>query len=277
MNKLFRQASLALLSLAPLGATAQTAVDVELSLLIDTSSSIKADEFAAINTAFANAFRTTSVVDAITGGTYGQIAVNLVYFSGLNETVEALPFTLIDSAASASAFADAIEALTRPAFGPTGEGGWTFIGEALKRTTWTFNNAFDGVTNVINVAGDGPESQDINPLSPIPPTTAAQERDAAVANGFTINGLVIDPKDDPIDPDDGLGDDLNLYYQQNVVGGPNSFVINAKDLPPDNYAIKILADLGDTAAIPPVPEASTYGMLGALFLGVLVIARRVRR
>jgi hypothetical protein len=63
---------------------------------------------------------------------------------------------------------------------------------------------------VIDVSGDG------RARSGIP---AAQARDEAAAKGFTINGLPI-LNDEPF---------LDRYYAENVIGGPGSFMIPAKD------------------------------------------------
>ena len=64
---------------------------------------------------------------------------------------------------------------------------------------------------MIDVSGDGPNTLGL-------PVELA--RDAAVAAGITVNGLVIERPSMP---------DLDAYYRAAVTGGPRSFVIAAKD------------------------------------------------
>ena len=63
----------------------------------------------------------------------------------------------------------------------------------------------------------------------------AEIRDWVVASGITINGLAI------IGPDDGLPD----YYRDNIIGGPNAFVIPAKSFKdyPDAIRKKLLREI----------------------------------
>ena len=76
-----------------------------------------------------------------------------------------------------------------------------------------------------------------------------QARDEALALGITINGLVI-LSDTPLpwnpehtNPPGGL----TKYYRDNVIGGPGSFVIEAKDFNSFGQAIikKLIAEIAD--------------------------------
>ena len=72
------------------------------------------------------------------------------------------------------------------------------------------NGPFRGARRVIDVSGDGESSSGDSP---------DRFRDAAVAAGITINGLTI-LNEDPT---------LDQYYAEHVIGGPEAFVIAARD------------------------------------------------
>src|SRR6202041_171727 len=75
---------------------------------------------------------------------------------------------------------------------------------------------------VIDISGDGPNNNGT-------PVTGA--RDAALEKGITINGLPIMVKEPSYSTMDI--DDLDLYYEDCVIGGPGSFVVSIKDR--DNF------------------------------------------
>ncbi|MBZ0167769.1 MAG: DUF1194 domain-containing protein, partial [Candidatus Omnitrophica bacterium] len=101
-------------------AHAITAVDLELSLLVDVSSSVNSTEFDLQQQGYANAFNDATIIAAIENGTIGSIAVNMVMWSSAGNQEEVVPWTLITDAASAMAFASAVGAADRPFFGTTG-------------------------------------------------------------------------------------------------------------------------------------------------------------
>ena len=71
---------------------------------------------------------------------------------------------------------------------------------------------------VIDISGDGPNNHGA-------PVTIA--RDAALEMGITINGLPIMVKE----PSHKAWDipDLDVYYEDCVIGGPGSFVVSIRD------------------------------------------------
>lgn len=101
---------------------AATMTDVELSLLVDVSGSVNNSEFNLQRNGYADAFRSSSVIDGITNGNEGQIAANLIYWSDSNRQAEAVEWSSIDDAASANDFADAIATAPRPFGGATAPG-----------------------------------------------------------------------------------------------------------------------------------------------------------
>ena len=79
-------------------------------------------------------------------------------------------------------------------------------------------NPHHGLRRVIDISGDGPNNNG-------PPVTGA--RDAALEKGITINGLPITVKEPSKSAWDI--DNLDLYYEDCVIGGPGAFVIAIKD------------------------------------------------
>lgn len=234
---------------------AAVVVDLELSLLVDVSGSVNASEFALQRDGYVNAFNNPAVVSAIQAGTLGQIAVNLVYWSGTSQQVEAVGWTVISDTASAGAFASAISSYARPFSGNTAPG------SALNfATPLIFSNNIDSTRQAIDVSGDGAQNEGAS-------TSAA--RNAALAAGVdVINGLVI------------LGESgLTAWYTNNVIGGTNAdgspaFVKSAATFGDFAAAIeeKLIAEIQPS----PVPEPSTVLSLGLGLVGVLAVGYRRR-
>jgi hypothetical protein len=79
-------------------------------------------------------------------------------------------------------------------------------------------NPFRGLRRVIDISGDGANNEG-------GPVTGA--RDAALKKGIIINGLPIMLKGTT--PSMMDIDDLDLYYEDCVIGGPGSFVLAIRD------------------------------------------------
>jgi hypothetical protein len=88
-------------------------------------------------------------------------------------------------------------------------------------------NPYRGLRRVIDISGDGPNNNGA-------PITGV--RNAALGKGVTINGLPIMVKDPSYSIMDI--DDLDLYYEDCVIGGPGSFVLSIKDRNQFNEAIR---------------------------------------
>lgn len=159
-------------------------------------------------------------------------------------------------ATSANSFANAIAAATR-AFS-----GLTAPGSAINFATPLFSdNGFEGKRWIIDVSGDGTENAGAD-------TAAARNNfltiAAPVGEGLTraINGLPI-----------GGGSFLQNWYQNNIVGGPNSFLIAASDF--DEFGTAVLQKIG--REIPPT-ETPEPGPLTLLLAGLMafVLIRRTQ-
>jgi hypothetical protein len=205
---------------------AATPVDIELVLAIDVSGSIDNEEFQLQRRGYGLAFRDARVIEAIADGRVGRIAVTAMEWSGSNLQQQIVPWTLVDGAASAAAFAQQIETAPRLSF----PGYSTSISGAIDRAAGLFGDGFQGRRRVIDISSDGYNN------SGRPPEFA---RDAAVAKGIVINGLAILSEY-------GL---LDLYFEDRVIGGHGAFVVAIQDF--DGIAKAIVAKLiREIAAVP---------------------------
>ena len=183
------------------------AVDLELAFVVDASGSIDEAETRLQRQGYADALANPRVLQAIGSGFLRAIAVAYIEFAGLSCERVSVAWTRIDGPESAGAFGARILALPRM-FCPGGNA----ISDAMALAAASIrSNGFDGTRKVIDVSGDGPNTLGL-------PVEIA--RDAAVAAGMTVNGLVIERPSMP---------DLDAYYRAAVTGGPRSFVITARD------------------------------------------------
>lgn len=225
-------AFLAFISIPKAGS--QQVVDLELVLAIDTSGSVDPWEFNLQILGLAEAFRDPEVQAAIAGSTPNGIAVAVVQWSGPTEQALATPWMLVSDRLSAELLATGIEVMGRQFMGRTGIAG--ALAYALRMLT---NNGFVGHRRVIDLSGDGRSNDPHDP---------AAVRDAAVAAGITVNGLAI-LTDVP---------DLDSFYRAHVVGGPDAFLMIAKDYQDFVHAIrrKLLREIrGTPIGAMPLPDA----------------------
>jgi hypothetical protein len=204
-------------------------VDLELVIAVDVSGSMDREEFLLQRNGYVEAIRHPEFVRAIAAGDYGRIAVTYVEWSGPSWQKTLVPWRVIDSAASAEAFAAALEAQKLD----IGRG--TSISNAIGFATALFDDStHEARRQVIDVSGDGPNNYG-------PPVTGA--RDDAVEEGIVINGLPILIRPSPIAPD------IVRYYFDCVVGGPGSFVLPVRRASEFSLAIRRKLIL-EVAALP---------------------------
>jgi hypothetical protein len=188
-------------------------VDVELVLAVDISYSMDPDELALQREGYVEAITSREFLDALRGGMHGRVAVTYFEWAGVAEQRIIMPWRLIDGPASAEAVAAEIaRAPQRRAFR-------TSISGALRFAVPLFEgNGFSGIRRVIDVSGDGTNNQ--GPL-----VTAI--RDEVLAKGITINGLPIMLKR----PNAATIDipNLDIYYEDCVIGGPGAFVVPIRE------------------------------------------------
>ncbi len=192
-------------------AFAQTVVDLELVIAVDVSLSMDLDEQRLQRDGYVMAFRNPEVHKAITSGPNGRIAVTYMEWAGPPTQQVVMPWTVIDGAQAARAFADRLEVA------PISRARMTSISAALQYSGRLFESSgAKGIRRVIDVSGDGPNNAGY-PVVPI--------RDELVAKGIVINGLPIMLK-----LAQGFFDlaELDLYYTDCVIGGTGSFMIPIK-------------------------------------------------
>jgi hypothetical protein len=229
---------LALMAAAPAARAAEPA-DLLLVFAADVSRSVDEAKFQLQREGYAAAIADPRVLDAITAGRNRRIAVAFVEWSGVGSQKLLIDWTLIDGAAAARRFGDQLLELPRAFAERTSiSGGIDFAMSILARAP------YDAPRRTIDVSGDGTNNSGRD-------VTLA--RDAAVAAGVTINGLVI-LSDRPMtwnpehtNPRGGLAN----YYRANVIGGPSAFVVVAEDFNSFGQAIirKLIAEIAD--ATPP--------------------------
>jgi Protein of unknown function (DUF1194) len=204
----------------------ELAVDLELVLAIDISGSVDEVEARLQREGYIAALRHPQVIEAIQGGMLGRIALTYVEWAGDYYQRSMLDWTLIEGPDDAQSFAAAL------AETPLVSAHWTSLSGAIDYAVPLFdNNGFKGIRRVIDISGDGYNNRGR-------PVESA--RDAAVAAGITINGLPI--VNDRPNPWGGLPPvDLDLYYEQRVIGGPGAFLIVAEDY--SAFASAILSKL----------------------------------
>lgn len=193
-------------------------VDLQLVLAVDVSGSVNQIRFEMQKRGYVEAFRNPRVLSAIRSGATGRIAVTMVQWTGPTLQVQVVPWSLIGDGLSIEAFAKRIEAAPRQLFS-----GGTSISGAIDYAVEQFGHSpYAANRRVIDVSGDGANNRG---------RPATEARDAAIATGITINGLPILE----------LEPDLENFYRNNVIGGPNAFVIAAKTF--DEFADAILKKL----------------------------------
>lgn len=221
------------------GAAWAETVDVALVLAADVSRSIDAGEFQLQRKGYAAGVMNPRVLSAIQAGTHHAIALCFVEWSGPDEQMVVVDWTVVRDGESAAEFATKLTDAPRAFTGRTSiSAGIDFAMAQLARS------GVEAERRVIDVSGDGTNNAGR-------PVTDA--RDAAVAQGVTINGLaIINERPEGYffahtQPPEGLP----AYYRNNVVGGTNAFVQVVKDFTTfgDAIASKLMTEIAE-AAVP---------------------------
>jgi Protein of unknown function (DUF1194) len=185
------------------------AVDVELVLAVDVSYSMDPDEQALQREGYVTGITSREFLQALQQGMNGKVAITYVEWAGPSDQKILVPWRLIDGPESAAAVAKEISAA------PYRRAARTSISGALGFAKPLFaSSGYRGIRRVIDVSGDGTNNSGER-IVPV--------RDEVIESGITINGLPIMLKR----PTPGSMDieDLDVYYEDCVIGGPGSFVI----------------------------------------------------
>jgi hypothetical protein len=221
---------------------ANPTVDVELVLAVDVSYSMDMDELALQREGYAQAIVSKEFLQALKSGPNGRISVTYFEWAASTDQKIIIPWRVIDGPETADAVANEILKT------PIRRASRTSISGAINFAMPLFDeNPHRGLRRVIDISGDGPNNNGA-------PVVIA--RDAAVEKGIVINGLPIMVKEPSYSTMDI--DNLDLYYEDCVIGGPGSFVVTIKDRDKFKEAIrtKLLLEIaGRTPERPVVPAA----------------------
>ncbi|MEQ8814427.1 MAG: DUF1194 domain-containing protein [Thalassobaculum sp.] len=238
--------ALAQAQVAPGAPPGRTPVDLELVLAVDVSRSMDAHEQALQRAGYVNAFRDAEVLRAIRSGPIGRIAVTYVEWAGAGLQHVVVPWMLVEDAASGDGVSRALE------FAPYDARRRTSISDALLFSAALFQTSgFAGSRRVIDVSGDGPNNQGV---------AVALARDRVLDQGIVINGLPI--MLNPRQPS-GFFDvaELDLYYEDCVIGGFGAFIVTVTDPSEFVSAIRRKLILEIAGRVPRVIPAQASGPL----------------
>jgi len=188
-------------------------VDVELVIAVDVSNSMDPQEQALQREGYILGLTSHEFLQALRNGSHGRIAITYFEWAGLYDQKIILPWRLIDGPESAETVTNEIKRA------PYRRAPRTSIFGALQFAKPLFDSSgYGGLRRVIDVSGDGSNNM-------APPITIV--RNEVLAAGITINGL-------PIMLSRGYATgpsvpNLDIYYEDCVIGGPGSFVIPIKE------------------------------------------------
>jgi hypothetical protein len=203
-------------------ARAQTEVDVLLVLAVDVSGSVNVQRFELQKMGYVTAFQSPQVLSAILGGRHRAIAVTMTQWSDPSLQAQVLPWTIVKDEASLKSVAAVIESAPRIA-----DGGSTSISGAIDHAMTLFpRSPYKAERRVIDVSGDGTNNRG---------RSVTKARDEAVGAGIVINGL----------PILAFEPNLDIYFKDNVIGGPGAFMIPARSFETFAEAIrmKLIAEI----------------------------------
>jgi hypothetical protein len=189
------------------------AVDVEVVLAVDVSYSMDPDEQALQREGYITALTSREFMQALRSGIQGRISITYFEWAGPFDQKIIVPWRLIDGPEAADAVVNEI------ARAPYRRASRTSISGALGFAKPLFDGSgFHGVRRVIDVSGDGANNSG---------ALVTMMRDEVLSAGITINGLPImlkRPNSFTMDIED-----LDIYYEDCVIGGPGAFVIPIRE------------------------------------------------
>jgi hypothetical protein len=214
-------------------------VDVELVIAVDISYSMDPDEQALQREGYAQAIVSAEFLRALREGMHGRIAVTYDEWAGAADQRTLIPWRLIDGEPAARKFADDLMATPyRRAFRTSISGALLYAAPQFE------NNGFTGIRRVIDVSGDGANNQG---------RLIEGVREEVDAQGITINGLPIMLK--RVNPATMDIDDLDIYYEDCVIGGAGAFVIPIREREKFREAIRTKLVLEVAGRMPDVIPA----------------------
>ena len=209
-------------------------------LAVDVSYSMDHDEQVLQREGYMTGITSREFLQALRNGVSGKVAVTYFEWAGPYDQKIIVPWRLIDGPEAADAFADEIGRA------PYRRASRTSISGALSFAKPLFaDSGFRGLRRVIDVSGDGANNAG---------QLVTLARDDVLAAGITINGLPImlkRPSSFTMDIEN-----LDVYYEDCVIGGPGSFVVpirereQFKEATRTKLVLEVAGGPGDLAATP---------------------------
>ena len=182
-------------------------LDLALVFAVDVSTSMDAGDYKLEMDGIAAALRKPLTLQYVQSGPNQKIAISLVQWSTANSQVVTLDWEILTDAAGIEAAANQIETQKRQ-WQPGGTGiaaALDFCAGMLKAFPLTARR------KLIDVSGDGQDNEGGN---------VALARANTLANGLTIN----------VFPIIGDAEQLQIYYQDQVIGGTGAFLEPAMNI-----------------------------------------------
>lgn len=256
--------SLGIASFGWVGQASAEAVDSELVLLVDvTQSGLNKNDFGSLMASYASTFTSTQVLNSIQSGTYGRIAVSLMFYGNSSIQQIGIPWMSIGNATDASRFAALATSVSRPFSNGSSDIGSALTAAALALGTETGSlaNGFESAVQIIDVTA-----------ATTPKASAQATRDAVLASGVdVINALAVGNKATAI----------ASYFRAEVIGSTltgvtatsSSSGINAALTAALTQEISNTVNMGAFGGGTAVPEPNTAFAL-MTGLGFMLILRR---
>ncbi|MGB0506342.1 MAG: DUF1194 domain-containing protein [Pikeienuella sp.] len=187
------------------GAAAKAQCRLALSFAMDVSSSVNAQEYRIQKGGLADALLHPDVRTLILNPSH-TVALSAYEWSGRDHQQTIVGWRLIKNENDLNAIAHQLNTSPRSANAQS-----TAVGQALRFGAQYFTQLpFACDRHVIDISGDGVTNEDQDPSS---------VRNWGVLDGITVNGLVIK----------GATPDPEAYYRDQVIHGPDAFVIAARN------------------------------------------------
>ncbi len=216
-------ASAGAVALFLMSSVSAAACDLALALAVDVSGSVDAEEYRLQMDGLAAGLRDPLVSEALVRG---QAKLSLVQWTGASRQIVTIPWTPVGSFVALEAFSAAVAQDQRV---------WrnysTAIGEALQFTMKTFAEVPECERHLIDVSGDGPSNEGLEPTEVHPELKAAN---------ITVNAIAIEESEP----------DLTAYFFENLIVGEGAFVETAGGFEdyPEKIRRKLLREVSKQTA-----------------------------
>ncbi|MEI9430301.1 DUF1194 domain-containing protein [Mesorhizobium sp. Cs1299R1N3] len=217
-------------------------VDAAIVFAVDMSASVGSATADMLREGHAAAMYAPEVITAITHNRIGCVGITYFEWSSRGHLHRVLPWTRVCGLNDGKAVASVI--LKRAQRGYGRAGGDTSISFAIEEGSRLLDQFPGGAPRkVIDIASNGTNNDGL-PLQ--------QSRLQAIAKGYTINAIVINPLIRSVRYD------LTSYFAENVIGGPRAFVIAPASK--SDYAVALRRKLVDEIGLS-IDNRSIGGML----------------